>query len=102
MIDKKQKFGVGLGRALACKSVGNLNRALTELELLIMAGANPRYLTIVPVWPCAYCDGRGSHLNALVESACIVCNGFKFVVQDPASGLSPRKYNYDIRLELKK
>jgi hypothetical protein len=54
MIDKKQKFGVGLGRALACKSVGNLNRALTELELLIMAGANPRYLTIVPVCPCAY------------------------------------------------
>jgi hypothetical protein len=97
---KPQMYGVGIGSALASKKIGYLPKAIAELQSLIQEGANPRFLTIVPVERCGYCNGRGYFANALVKADCGSCFGFKYRVKDPASSLGLRKHNYDLRAEM--
>jgi hypothetical protein len=98
---KLQRYGVGFGPALHSKLTGGLVRAANELKRLIKAGEDPRFLTIVPVKLCDNCKGSGEIFEHRKRGGrrplhiCSRCNGFKFVVQDPARHLPGCAWNFE-------
>ena len=83
---KAEKYGVGLGPSLFSKRFGNLKTAAVELRRMILAGQDPRTLTIVPVQTCRACKGKGEFVRRLYVEMCPACLGFKYQVIDPLVG----------------
>lgn len=89
------KYGVGIGPALRSRRVGALSTAFVELRRLIVAGADPRRLTIVPVERCEKCLGKGEFVYKDTTKLCRNCDGFKFKIIKPAADIEPMALNRD-------
>ena len=77
-------YGVGLS-ALKSKTIGNIQMAAAELVRMVEAGANPKFLRLIPVRVCPQCNGKGSGENAVFEYACELCNEFRYIAAEPTA-----------------